>query len=567
MRNRIGFKRVWSRLVFWFLVISLLPLVISGVIVYNQTIFNIRVQETEKLGVIRDLKVHEINLWLDEKANDVQSIAGDIEIRNLEKVFDRREQTPAENEITKIAQRIIDRYLANYNDLSEIFIVSYASERVEISTNTARVGTDKSEDLYFTEPVKSGDLYIKDIYFSKIENMPSMTFSSLVSCLEHDGAHIIGVLVARINLEVSLYDLLLNRTGMGATGETLIVNSEVFALNELRWFNRAPTKLKIEALPAVRASEGKTGIVETEDYRGEMVLAAYTHIPRTTWGFIAKQDLSEIYESINKTRRNFFIIFFISIIGIVLVALFLSSTFVLPIRDLGKVLSRFRNGELAARSSVVQKDEIGFLAQSFDAMAATLESQIKIQQGSADVSETMIEARTVNQFGKEILKKLLDTSDSEFGVFYVYRENNGMYEHLASIGVAEALQMPFAGDKLPGEFGKALMERKISRVKDIPEDTHFTFKTIAGTTHPRELLTIPLLTGNNVSALIALGSLKKYTQVSLDILDKAWLSLNTGLSNLLAREKTVRISEELSTNNVELNALNEELQSQSEELQ
>ena len=41
-----------------------------------------------------------------------------------------------------------------------------------------------------------------------------------------------GVLVARIDLIPSLYDLLLDRTGMGKTGETLIVNNETIALNE-----------------------------------------------------------------------------------------------------------------------------------------------------------------------------------------------------------------------------------------------------------------------------------------------------------------------------------------------
>jgi hypothetical protein len=43
----------------------------------------------------------------------------------------------------------------------------------------------------------------------------------------------------------------------------LIVNADVLALNELRWYENAPLKLQIQAEPAVRAAQGNEGIVET----------------------------------------------------------------------------------------------------------------------------------------------------------------------------------------------------------------------------------------------------------------------------------------------------------------
>ena len=125
-----------------------------------------------------------------------------------------------------------------------------------------------------------------------------MVFSIPIYCLRHNGEHITGILAARVDLKHSLYALLLNRTGMGDTSETLIVNKDVVALNELRWRKRAPLELKMKAKPAFSASRGETGVVETGDYRGEKVLAAYTYIPRTNWGFVAKQDIKEIYSPI-----------------------------------------------------------------------------------------------------------------------------------------------------------------------------------------------------------------------------------------------------------------------------
>ncbi len=151
------------------------------------------------------------------------------------------------------AERILKRYLANYRDYSELSIINGASGKTEVSTEKTRVGQDRSKDLYFTEPLRTGELYIKDIFYSPTLRKPAMTFSAPVRCWTHDGGHVTGVLVARVDLEGSLYYLLLNRTGMGNTGETLIVNRDMVALNELLHQDNAPLRLKIDARPAVMA--------------------------------------------------------------------------------------------------------------------------------------------------------------------------------------------------------------------------------------------------------------------------------------------------------------------------
>lgn len=84
------------------------------------------------------------------------------------------------------------------------------------------------------------------------------------------------ILVARIDLENSLYDLLRERAGMGTTGETYIVNEKALVLSNLRWHNNANLQLQIKTEPAINSSRGKTGILEADDYREKQVLAAYT---------------------------------------------------------------------------------------------------------------------------------------------------------------------------------------------------------------------------------------------------------------------------------------------------
>lgn len=138
------------------------------------------------------------------------------------------------------------------------------SGKIVYSTDESQVGKDKSQGSYFTVPMQSGKIHIKDIYHSQTIHKSSMVFS--VPLYSAHGKRITGVLAACIDLTRSLYPLLLDRTGMGKTGETLIVNKDGVALNELKWHANAPLTLKIRAKPALLASRGDTGITETLDY-------------------------------------------------------------------------------------------------------------------------------------------------------------------------------------------------------------------------------------------------------------------------------------------------------------
>ncbi len=171
-------------------------------------------------------------------------------------------------------------------------------------------GENHSRDAFFTEPLKTTKLFISDIYYSKKDNKPIMDFSIPIYGLENNGINIFGVITAKINLEKSLYDILNSSSGIGKTEETYIINKNGIAINDLRWHKNAPLNLKIKSPDAIGAISGKSGIMETEDYRGESVIAAYTHIPQFGWGLIEKQDINEGYEPI----RNILIQFIVNVL-------------------------------------------------------------------------------------------------------------------------------------------------------------------------------------------------------------------------------------------------------------
>ncbi|MEW6601537.1 MAG: cache domain-containing protein [Nitrospirota bacterium] len=372
LRSRFKFNSIATRLAFWFFIIGMLPLIMVNIAIYFHMVNAMKVSIFNRLESARDIKVAELNDWLDERIVDIRTIADDNDIRVLEEL---RKEGPGDDLrkslIVLEARELMKRYLQNYDDFHEIFIVSPLTKRILVSTGEGREGVRPAHDFHYEGALKSRKLFIEDIHYSTTLRNACMAFSIPVYGRTDKGA-VIGVLVARFNLEASLNRRLSDRTGIGDSGETFIVSRDVLALNELRWHKDAALKLKMTDAAALNASLGSIGIMETSDYRGTKVLAAYTYIPRTQWGFVAKQDLEEVYAPINSLRKWMIAIFVVTVIGVVTVAFRVAKSISNPIKDLYRGSEIIGRGNLDYKVGTDAKDEIGQLSRIFDQMIENL---------------------------------------------------------------------------------------------------------------------------------------------------------------------------------------------------
>ena len=78
MKNTLRFKNLRTRLRVIFLLTSLLPMLFISVIIYFQRVRSIKEQAFSKLTTIENLKVKEVNSWLNERAEDIITISEDL---------------------------------------------------------------------------------------------------------------------------------------------------------------------------------------------------------------------------------------------------------------------------------------------------------------------------------------------------------------------------------------------------------------------------------------------------------------------------------------------------------
>ena len=249
------------------------------------------------------------------------------------------------------------------------------------------------------------------------------------------------------------------------------------------------------------------------------------------------------------------------------IAIFLARSISEPIVGMTKAAEKMQAGDFSVRHRIESHDEMGSLARSLNTMADAVSSQIAIQRGSGEITETMATANELQEAVENVDKKLIDLTGSDFGACYIFNEGNDRFENLGSIEISSELLERFKTDNQEGLLGKVISTRNVSVIRKVTHDTIFTFKTSTGTVLPREIITVPLIAESRVSAIVALANLGEYSPESIEILDQSWPGMNAATSNLIANDKMRQLTETLNIKNEELQSQTRELQAQSQELQ
>lgn len=181
--------------------------------------------------------------------------------------------------------------------------------------------------------------------------------------------------------------VMLERTGMQATGETYLVGSDgllrsdSFLAPETHAVKASlshPDQGRIQTSASQNALSGQTGRGIMLNYLGKRVLSAYTalHIGDITWALLAEIDTSEALASVKRQSMSFGIVTGGALLAIMLVSLAWSSYITHPINQVVSALKLVADGdvstEILTRRNLNRRDEIGVLAVTVNAMIVKL---------------------------------------------------------------------------------------------------------------------------------------------------------------------------------------------------
>ncbi len=138
------------------------------------------------------------------------------------------------------------------------------------------------------------------------------------------------------------------------------------------------------------AQAGETGTDIFPDYRGVPVLSSYKplEIPGVNWVIMSEIDEAEAFAPTQILGRTLLVVSIGLLIAIVILAIFFSRSLTRPLETLTENASELADGNLDVAINTDNKDEIGDLSRSFDAMRQSIKQFIRRQNEAIDALST-----------------------------------------------------------------------------------------------------------------------------------------------------------------------------------
>ena len=386
------FSSVSQRLAFWFVMVTLLPMLLIG---YGmQAVFERELKQTlvRQISSIADKKTDQVNYFLEERLRDAftqtQSSAVQQAMQAFSQEFKRNGVNSASYRKLDAAYREYFQQFVSSSGFYDLFLISPQGNVVYSQTHEADFATN-----LFTGPYRNsglakasrnafatlqGDFSEYELYAPSANAVAAFIAEPVMR-----NGKVLGVLALQID-NVGVFKAILDKTGLGMSGETVLARLEnkqaALALVPLDIDPNAALKHVISltdlhrGVPLVRALHGERGAGFEVDYGGEQVVAAWRYLPRLRAGMVVKMDAPEVLAPLY-TVRLVGLVFICLALGLaVLAAFLLGRRLVQPLQALSHAATRFAEGKLEQRVEIVRQDEIGQLARSFNAMAANLQS-------------------------------------------------------------------------------------------------------------------------------------------------------------------------------------------------
>ena len=286
------------------------------------------------------------------------------------------------------------------------------------------ISTDFSQDPLFTKGL--------DEDFVDFEQVPSGRKMIIVTPIFERGDKFstepIGVIIARMRI-ASIDEILLNRSGLGETGEVYMVNDNNLMISESRFLENAPFNQRVDTLPVTKCFEDGSEVIGFyPDYRGIPIYGSSYCAKDLGFVLLAEISEAETVQPILVLQDRIFQTGLAITAAMVALAFFLSKRISRPLIKLKNAANEIAEGNFEVRTNIKTSDEIGELSSTFDSMAKKLqESIIAIKQKEDIIKQQQDILLQFSDFSEKycicmvdvinstkICAKLSDTQTSEF---------------------------------------------------------------------------------------------------------------------------------------------------------
>ncbi len=456
----------------------------------------------------------------------------------------------------------------------------------EADANTIKIGRDS---VYFSQVFQRGT-----------ENL--MHVAAPVK--EKTGGNTLGIIIYEVRLNY-IFNLLKDTTGLGQTGEILLVKAignQINLLNTPRLFSTGKFK-KIVSMGAVAQlsvqnavkPENAFGFGEDIDYRNKHVMAMWSYIPITDWGLVVKLDLDEANMPINSIIRNLAITgLLVFLVSILIGVIFSRRTIIKPLFLLKNIAGLLAQGALPDRlpRSSQANDEIGEMSDSLANVVQGLKTKANfarnigqgdlqadfsptgdtdllgnallsmrdsikntakrdeernwIVTGLAEIGDILPSIATIDELGELVSEFVTRKIGAVQGAFYIVNgeDDNQIIELEASYAYGKRKYLKAQFRFAEGLVGQAAVEKNRVLRTEIPDEYLSITSGILGDRKPKCILITPLITNETVYGVLEFAGFEKFQAREIEFVDEISEIIARTVFNIKVKENTERLLHE-----------------------
>ncbi|MBN2502218.1 MAG: GAF domain-containing protein [Anaerolineales bacterium] len=546
----------------------LIPLFVLTVLVISFVLLSgindiVQDQVTRQAVIFQTQKTAELEEWATQKQTNLAAIVSDADISTA--IDTLTSTSSSSDQFTAARSMLLQEFggLKGTNDnlLFEDFFILNTSGRIVAASDEEWEGLNLEDELYYhlnlTEPEPNSFVLRSPAPFENVR-LALMTSEPVFD----SAGNYMGTLVGMSDYQSVLTVINKNREIFSSSiiyfilGENQLVGfrEDSDTLSAL-----APTEDHTEIIiPAISAKQ--TGAAVIESFEGDTSVSAYTWLPLYQAGFVIE---------IPDYAYNLPIYSLIAIAGGVLAAALLLILLAInllmqnttkPILDLAKASQLISDGKWSVRPQIERADEIGFLAERFNAMldtvsgnVNTLESQIQERTreivAAAEVAQMVSSARDLD----DLLHHTVELISERFRGYHTAifllddtKENAIVREASGSAGrnlKAQGFSVPVNESSIIGWTAKNKTIRVAANVKEDP--TYMAHELLPDTLSE---IGLPIYTNSEVYGVLDIQSWEEdaFSPEIIDVLRTLANQLATAIQNFRLLEGTAIDLQEVS---------------------
>lgn len=403
-----------TKLTILFILISILPLAISGYIAFQNGKETIEEQTNAHLLSISALKEREFNRWVDDNRRALRFLAQRPLVRSNVGILALSEQFSEDPAYQEAYENLIKDHLlllkGDGSGILEIYVVRISDGVLLASTNKGVEISPEQEPAIALDSQKNP---IDDnLSFFTVAGEEHIHFSTPV--FDDDGLPV-AVLIGHADLnEVSL--IIGHGIDQESREDSYLVNANNSFVTSPRQREDHTQNKTITSRGVEDCLQGNTATGVYDNYAGTKVIGTYRWMPAYEMCLVTEVNQRTALIPIIELRRSLLILGSSVGLFVILLSMVFAHTITQPVRQLVTGVREIGGGNLDYQISSGSHDELGILAESFNQMTANL----KVITASRDELDNEIKERVLAEeelvIERDKAQRYLDISGTIFVV-------------------------------------------------------------------------------------------------------------------------------------------------------